>query len=372
MNIFLTVLGVVVGSILLVSIIKGFVIVKEGTAKNVVRLGSYFQTILAKQGYVVAKTTGTYVNREGKNVSHDKWDFIRGKGKSSGLRWIGPWPVYQIMKMDNRWVKVTANGGFEPRNEVVDFVLAKVDYQYGLVVEPAEDKELLPLSVSVIVTARIVNAYKVQFCVRDWYYAMTSRLIPYIREDISNYTYESIIQDDNFSKKIKERISRQEGGKDSIIKQLRDEYGIDIRQVEISKIDPYQGPIGEFRRATLQSWQAKRDAEKRSGSTIGAIVAGIAALSGKTPQEIQGEFDYDREKALLKYEKEIAMNKDFILRKIAVDGGSFFYDGPDGIGSIMAAIAAFQKLGGNSSSPKESPEEEREKSAKELAQKLGK
>ena len=172
-------------------------IMGESTAKIVTRFGAYHKTLLQKRGYKLAAED--ILNEKGEIVIA-VGDIVIGNDPDQplpgGLRYIG-WPfIYKIFRMKKmNWTKSLPNGTIEDRNEEnVPFMLALVDYPYGLKFEKAEDNDLLPLDGKMTLTAAIVNPYKAMFAVTDWFAAMTSRVLPHVREFITRYTYEDMMK----------------------------------------------------------------------------------------------------------------------------------------------------------------------------------
>lgn len=307
-----------------------FTLVKEGTAKIVMQFGSFHRVLLAKEGYVI-------------NSDGDIAEGVR-RGLPGGLRFVGIRGIHTIHRRDLKWVKSLPDGKLENRfDENVDFILAKVDYQYGLNIIKAESEDLLGLNALMTLTASVVNPYKAQFAVKDWFGAVVNRIAPYIREYISNNTYEDLINDPDVQldravwEKLNEQRINADGGSQSIIGELKERYGIEIHALETVDINPEE----EYRKATLAKWQASRDAEKRLGSTTGTLMKMIADQTGLPLESIQAEFGANPDMALRRYEGLIKMNKDFIEQQIASDAGSlrrYYFQGGTGGMDLIALL----------------------------------
>lgn len=332
-------IGLMVAFVMLLFVFLRFTFVKEGTAKIVLQFGAFHGVLLAKKGYKI--------NDNNDIVKGDEWHL------PGGLRFVGFWPIYRVHKRDLKWVKALPGGALEDRLEKgVDFILARVDYQYGLRVGKAEDKDLLPLNIEMVVTARIVNPYKAQFAVKNWYDAMISRIAPYVREYISGFKYEDIIGRSDVlpAQQVMEEL--QKGNTHSVLNILKNLYGIEVTALETISINPEE----EFRKASLQKWQATRDAEKRLGSTTGTLMAMIAHQTNQDLDKIQGEFRADPGAALGKYQGLIRMNKDFIEQQLAADAGAlrryYFHGGHGGLDLIALLGDVFhERMPGGVSKP---------------------
>jgi len=324
----------------------GFTIVKEGTAKVVLKFGEFNKVL---------------IEWKGKKVKKNNWDVVKGEEPHlfGGLRWFGFWPIYDIYEYKFSWTGVRADGTFDPKGpEILDCVLLKDDV-YGLRVEGAEDRNKVPLDFDITLTVQIINPYKALFTVQNWFETLINRLSPYVRNYITNHTYDWMIEDEvRIDKEIVEDLVKEGiiGTSDKeILRNLRkkriktketeesgeffDRYGILVRRLEVRNFDPQQ----DYREATLRKYQAERDAEARAHKTIGALIQMIAQSTGKEPEQVQEEIGTNPE---LK-KRFMRLNSDLITRQMAIEGNAFFdlrYQGPDGIGSVLSAIAAWQRM----------------------------
>lgn len=292
--------------VILFFVVFKLVFVKEKTAIIVLKFKGFNRVLMSKDGHKL----------------REDWEIVEDpeykKPFFGGLKILGIRGIYTVHKRDFSWIKALPNKKLEEREENgLDFIFAKVDYQYGVIVEDAEDKDLLPLTVKMILTARIVNPYKAIFKVQNWFDATSSRIIGYIREDISCYSYEEIVVRNDVlpAKQVMERL--KEGGGNSIIKILKEDYGVEVVALETAKIDPPE----EYRKSTLQRWQASRDAEKRMKFPM-ALMSAIAHQTNKSSEDIRGEFSNNPKKAFEKYKELIKMNKDYFEQELAAAAGS--------------------------------------------------
>lgn len=254
-----------------VYLVKCFTYVKEGTAKNVVRLGGYVKTLLAKEGYKL-DASGEVVPLALGDVPSSRFSGIF----IGGLRWVSwlkPLGIDKIYTRTMKYVKALPDGTFERRaDENTDFVLAGTQFQYGLEFSSAEDSKKLPLSGKMTMTAMIVNPYKALFLVREWFDALVGRVLPRVRQYISEHTYDKIINDpgtqlDKDVFELLQKPDKADPQKRSILQILWMEYGIKLVALETVNIDPPEG----YREATLKKWMAQQDAEVEAQETGGAL-----------------------------------------------------------------------------------------------------
>lgn len=274
-----------------VYLVKCFTYVKEGTAKNVVRLGGYVKTLLAKEGYKL-DASGEVVPLEPGDVPSSRflWFFI------GGLRWVSwlkPLGIDKIYTRTMKYVKALPDGTFERRaDENTDFVLAGTQFQYGLEFSSAEDSEKLPLSGKMTMTVMIVNPYKALFLVREWFDALVGRVLPRVRQYISEHTYDKIINDsgtqlDKDVFELLQKPDKADSQKRSILQILLVEYGIKLMALETVNVDPPEG----YREATLAKWKAQQTADKEMEETAGRILKSVARLAHISEKKLEEKLD---------------------------------------------------------------------------------
>ena len=279
---FLVFLLVVGGGIFLYWLVGGFTVVKEGTVKIIVRFGRFRKSLMVKKGYHIREDNQIVPLEPGK----EEPEFFGGL--LGGLRIVGIPFVDRVFTKDLKWVKSLPEGKLEDRFESnVDFLLADVHYQYGLRFKDAEDKDLLHLSGNMTLTASIVNPYKAQFAVKNWFDAIVNRVLPSVREYISNHTYEEIVNnkpdinlDEIVMKKLREpgkELDKDGKPTPSIVDELENLYGIKIHALETVNIDPDES----YRKATLAKWQATRDADAELVKQEIGVLSFAAETSGR-------------------------------------------------------------------------------------------
>tara|TARA_Y100000310_G_scaffold345286_1_gene463428 strand:+ start:649 stop:1887 length:1239 start_codon:yes stop_codon:yes gene_type:complete len=221
-----------------------FTIIPERTCKNVLKAGGYNRTLIQCEGFTLnSQQNVVSVNARNKKQSH-----IFG-----GFAYYGFWPFYDIETHLFSWTAVLQNQDFEERpEELFDHYLLKDDV-YGFVVESAEDKDLIPLEVKCVLTGRIVNARKISLVSQDWLELIISRMVPWVRNAITQKTFRKLISD---KRSIGEEITKVFEKEKRI---CRNRYGFEIIALEIIDIDPKE----EYRKLTTAPADARRKAEEK-------------------------------------------------------------------------------------------------------------
>lgn len=235
-------------------------IVEETQSKQVMYMGKFDKSLLVKKGYTF----------------DDEWKVVSlppgsPEGKKSGLYWVGIPPFFKVYERTMKFVKALSDGTYEKRADPkTDFLLTATSYQYALLFSNAEDKDKLPLSGQMTMTAMIINPYKALFLVRDWFEALESRVLPRVREYISRYTYDELINSPgvDLDAHVFEMLGLPKpNGDPSILHILEEEYGIKLLALETVNIDPPK----EYREATLRQFNATQNAKAEAEEAGGAL-----------------------------------------------------------------------------------------------------
>jgi len=226
-----------------------FTFVPEGRAKIVVRADQVIKILIQWKDHIVAMS---------QSGDTDVWDIIEGQTSNrrfGGLRWYGWWPLDDIFVYDFSWTNVTQNGEVRAHDkETLDHVLLKDDV-YLAVLPKAEDKELLPLDIRLILTIKVINPYKAVFVIQDWLEAVINRIMQEVRNIVTQDTYKGWISTD---KDLADRIINHDRIRSFLDEECKSRYGVQVRAIEVMDIDPGE----EYRKDTLAKYLAERDAER--------------------------------------------------------------------------------------------------------------
>lgn len=220
---------------------RWFTFVKEGTAKIVVRGDKFEKALIQWERHTLDK----------------RWNVVRGKEPwhpFGGLRYYGFWPVKDIYLYDFEWTGVKESGEVDHHpKERLDYILLKEDIYY-FKIEKAEDKELLPMELEIVMTVRVINPYKALFVVQNWLEAIINRSRPAVRDAVTKRRYDELIKD-------KEAVGREIYKilkKRKLLEEFQNRYGVEVRRIEVKEINPGK----EYREATLKKYLAEREKER--------------------------------------------------------------------------------------------------------------
>ena len=244
--------------------------VPEGRAKIIVRADEARKVLIQWKDHILA----TESSEDG---SIDVGDVIEGhtpKRFFGGLRRYGKWPLDDVYVFDFSWINMAQNGKVEiHERETLDYVLLKEDV-YLAVLSNAEDKELLPVDIRLVLTIRVINPYKAVFVIQNWLEAVINRILPAVRNIFTEDTYKNWISTE---KDLAKRIIEHEQTRDFLDKECKKGYGVEVKAIEVIDIDPGE----DYRKATLAEYLAEREKAK--------VLIGAEAERERLKKVAQGE-----------------------------------------------------------------------------------
>lgn len=218
---------------------RWFTFIKEGTAKVVVRGDADKKTLIRFKGHTLTKTGSVAKGNPGRHML-------------GGLVFYSCfWPLDDIAIYRFEWTGVTQGGEVEFHPEKwLDYVLLKDDVYYTKVTG-AEDKELLPLELELVLTMRVINPSKALFKVQNWLETVLNRIGPAVRDIVTEKAYkEWIMEKSVLGDKVYEKT-------EEIRKEFLERYGVDLRKIQVKDIIPPK----EYLEATLKQYMAERQRE---------------------------------------------------------------------------------------------------------------
>ena len=280
-----------------------FTFVEEGKAKIVVKGDSFERILVQWEGYTV-DNQGNIVSEDEENK--EPWHPF------GGLRFFGFPPIYKIYKYNLRWTGIRQDGTPSSHEEELDSVLLK-DFVYYTLIEKAEDKDMVPLNVDLIITARVVNPYKSIFVAHDWLEMVMNRIKPLFREYIANNPWEEL-------KSKKQRVGGEvwhDLTEEGLIEEFDSDYGVRIKEGAIEMQEISADP--EYQKAATAKYLAEKEAEKRGIEISVPIIKAMAHSRGRSIEEIQKEINSDNE-AKKKHEQ---FSMRLTEERQAIAGGAF-------------------------------------------------
>jgi len=223
-----------------------YTVVAEGTAKQVVRFGEYRKTLFVKKGYKLDENCELIPDTSYKTF----WQKLLGGAR--WVSWLKPLGIDKIYNQIENFPDENLNG------IKTNFILTGTQFQYGLEFTKMEDNNMLPLSGKITMTVVVTNPYKAVFLIKNWFDALVLRILPFVRQYISEHTYEQILNDHEVRLDADIFLLLNQSGNNgepSTFSVLKDQYGITLLALETVNIDPPP----EYRKVTLKEWQAKQN-----------------------------------------------------------------------------------------------------------------
>lgn len=230
-----------------------FIFVKgeEGTGFLVLR-GKYEKTIIFK--------TGKMVEDDGEIVDGDEdLSLVDSIANIFGYRFAGIRGIHKVFqKTKFVWIKAKPQGTSKQKEEVTEAkeekdvkVLLVRWYNYGVIVEEAEDLDELPLKIIMSVVAQIVNLKKAWLDTEDWFSALAGVFEPAVTEFVGQNRYKDITGS-QLDTAVFDAL--ESSGK---LAELHDLYGIEVKDIKCVKLDP----PANHRETTLLEMKATREGE---------------------------------------------------------------------------------------------------------------
>jgi len=266
------------GGLLLVFVIIGavyllaknnifFTFVEEGTAKVTMMFNAFYRIVMQYQNCTCKK--------------EDDWEVILPPKRPrrrllGGLHLVGIPGIFSVYSYNFRWatVKPQREPGeqVERREERISHIFVK-DYVYLAEIYGAETKGLVPLDISFLVTARVVNPYKALFRVHDWVNVIVARIEAYFRQYVALTEYQEIIgKKQQMGGEIMKAL-----GETGMLEHEPDpkvpndthrkgifweDYGVKVKNIEMREITPSGENKKAIQEAATRKWVAEREAER--------------------------------------------------------------------------------------------------------------
>jgi regulator of protease activity HflC (stomatin/prohibitin superfamily) len=304
-----------------------FTLVKEGTAKVIVRLGAFKKMVMAWDGYEL----------------DENWNVIESQRRRSlfgGLRFVGIWPFDRVFRYPFRWRDIQLEKGEEkviPHEEIIDYIWLRPDVYYT-VIEDAETRppERIPLTVQWLVTMRVVNPYKALFkAPSNWNENVMSRLNSLFRDFVAHYSADQIL----IFKEGELNVLWNEFKDHHLIKMFEEEWGIKVEGIEIRKVDvppKYQESLAEIARA-----------QGRAQQIIGSVLQSVAIATGQKLEEVQKRFKRNPEEFYRTHQ--VLINN--VMSKLSMEEKAYLRietPGAEGaLGDFLRLIGAWQRMPGS-------------------------
>jgi len=307
-----------------------FTIVKEGTAKAIMRLGGIEKMVMSWKG----------------NKLDEDWNVVLGKAwlqLPGGLRFVGFWPIDKVHKYNFRWRGLELVGGKEQvefHEKEIDYIQVRSDVYWTEIIGVETAKpERIPVNLEFLITVRAVNPYKALFkAPTNWNENMMARLNAMFTGWVSGAKK----LDDLLSLRKKPETIWEELKDDPLVKMFKTDWGLEIAEngIELRAVTPHP----TYQEAAARRRQMELEAEGTAAETVGTVIEMMARVRGKKAKTIQKEIETDEE---LKKEF-LKLSKDLVVRNMGIKGKAYLdirVQGASGIERMLLnALAAWQRM----------------------------
>lgn len=265
----LIVIGACLNVYLVLSVVKAmaaksftFTIMREGTAKAKMTAGATgaFSSFLLQ-----------YTNREFKGkidpeaTGANYWEVVEHENKKPlkisgelglrGIRWLGMPRFVEPYQYKFRGLSFTQEKDgtiiFERKDEKTDYVDVRDNFIIGTI-KDAEDAEMVPLTIVIVLGFRICNPFKALFKTEssEWLKILIETLIPVFRKKVVAIARWQEIQaaKGEYAQEYFKSIEQERD-------KLKDNYGLDVSSAEIQSIDVPD----EIAKVALKPFVAERE-----------------------------------------------------------------------------------------------------------------
>jgi regulator of protease activity HflC (stomatin/prohibitin superfamily) len=320
-----------------------FTVVREGTAKVVLRFGAYKKVLLCWKDHDVTPD-GEIIDVPGK--------------KSRGLQFVGFRRIDTLLVYKFRWKDIQLVEGEEKEqfHEVErDWVLVRPDV-YIMTIKRAETKspERYPINVQFAYILRICHVRKATLVAPpNWFENATVRLNAAHRTFIASHELKDIL----LLKERKVKITNEEIDREFIEDVLEKVWGVKVEDIGIRDVEL----LPEYQKAAAAERRAKMEAAGRAQEIFGTVIAAVVEATGKKEKKVRQEF-VKNPKAFYETYRPIIDNT---MTKLSMEEKAYLRIETPGavgaLGDLLRLIAAWQRM------PRGKSKKEEREATKELS-----
>lgn len=244
-----------------------FTMVNEGQAKAVKRLGKFRKIIMSYKGHGLDEEWNVVSLEEAKKKNiklRPEPPRLFGGLRIVGIPFIDMVHIYKFKWTSYEQVEEDGKTAEKPvtTEKEIDYIFVQDDIYYTFVKE-AETSEMLPLSISLLLTLRVLNPYKALFKIQKWLETTLNKIKPSVRAYVGTKKYEDMVSK---VEEEKRNVKTEIFDRLQVIKDEMAEYGVEFADIEIPAME-LSGPRGE-KYIELSTKQYEADKEKTRIETL--------------------------------------------------------------------------------------------------------
>ncbi len=308
----------------------------------------------------------------------NEWDVIDAPGKQSacGLRWIGLWPVYSVVKYDLKYRVIELVEGQEVVETYdlrgIDFFTLKqhMNWLDLLDAESAGEEDgtgALKFDLEFLLGLQIINPYKAHYgAPGDWNTNTVARLSSFLRNWVTSKSPKQLLTMSRLPKRARRAVGSvtprvptlyQELLKDPVVKDIERNWGIKVIENGIDVRDI--GMTEELQKAFAAEQEQKLLAKGLAAQTADPVMQYLSAMTGKTVRDLQVEYNADPEVFNGRYARQISKAEEMAEQVLPLAQGrsQHMFPGADGIGKLLLGLVATARSGdqGGDNTPPPAP-----------------
>ncbi|MCX6806506.1 MAG: hypothetical protein NT135_00020 [Candidatus Berkelbacteria bacterium] len=306
-------------------------------------------------------------NTAGPFTSDNEWDVVDcpGKKSASGLRWVGFWPIYSIVKYDLTYRAIELVGG----KEVVEthelggigyFTLKQhINWMNILDAESAGAEDgtgALRFDIEFLLGLQIVNPYKAHYgAPGDWNANTVARFSSFATTWVRSKSPKQLLTTKRRSEAATATTPEaltlyQEATRDPAIRDIERIWGIrviengfEIRDVSMTE---------KLQEAFAAEQEQKLRAKGLAAQTADPVMQYLSAMTGKAVGTLQAEYNGDPEVFNKRYHQQVVKAEEMAEQVLPLAHGrtQHMFPGADGIGKLLLGLVTIAK-GGNNTPP---------------------
>jgi hypothetical protein len=185
----------------------------------------------------------------------------------TGVRLLGIPGLHTLHKYTFRWNSLRQsadentkeNGGiyFTPHEEVISHFILQTD-SYYIRLEGAEDGDMIPLSLDIVLQLRITNPFKALFAVQEWLESVFGEMIPTLRRFTAGQKWEVLVKD---MKKAANEYMEDLNKSDNSVTNIEKRFGIRIEKFNFLRISAAGASADVYEEYATRRFKAEKDAE---------------------------------------------------------------------------------------------------------------
>lgn len=197
-----------------------------------------------------------------------------------GLASVGIPGIHRIHEYLFDWSSMLQNGEIKPHKESLNYISLRQDIYATRLLEAETGQSMVPVDITLLITAKVINPYKALFRVENWLEFVINRVKVPVRDYVAGEENPRrlIIEKEELGKLFLRKL--EDSGD---LEYFRKEIGVEVLKVETPKID-----LGELQKVATAEWEA----EQKGNAEVAKQTKEGEAYKAKRVREKEADMDY--------------------------------------------------------------------------------